>query len=85
MGLGDPTTYIYQVIFDQNDSSGTNIIQHFIMHVLVLCIKLNSFVANMFYACSLIYNTAVPFSMYHNKYFISLHTRTTMFASGDGN
>ena len=49
MGLGDPTSCVYQLIFDENDSNYTNIIQYFIMHGLGLCIKLNSFVAHMFY------------------------------------
>ena len=49
VGLSDPTTCFYQVIFDENDSNYTSIIQYFIMHGLGLCIKLNSFVAHMFY------------------------------------
>ena len=28
MGLGDPTTYVYQLIFDENDSNDTNIKQY---------------------------------------------------------
>ena len=28
MGLGDPTTYVYQFIFDENDSNDTNIKQY---------------------------------------------------------
>ena len=32
MGLGDPTTCVYQFIFDENDSNDTKIIQYFIMH-----------------------------------------------------
>ena len=49
MGLIDPTTCFYQFIFDENDSNYTSIIQYFIMHGLGLCIKLNIFVAHIFY------------------------------------
>ena len=28
MGLGDPTTYVYQFIFDENDSNDKNIKQY---------------------------------------------------------
>ena len=49
MGLGDPTSCVYQFIFDENDSNDTTIIQYFIMHGMVLCIKLNRFIAHMFY------------------------------------
>ena len=34
-GLGDPTTYFYQLIFYQDDSNDTKIIQYYIMHVLL--------------------------------------------------
>ena len=34
----------------ENESNDTNIIQYFIMNGMGLCIKLNSFVAHMFYA-----------------------------------
>ena len=40
--FGGPIKYIYQFIFDENGCNNTNIIQYFILHVLVLCIKLNS-------------------------------------------
>ena len=49
MGLGDTTTCVYQLIFDENDSKDTKIIQYFIMHGLGLCIKLDNFGAHMFY------------------------------------
>ena len=49
MGLGDPTTCVYQFIFDQDDSCDTAIIQYYIMHGLGLCIKLNSFVNINYY------------------------------------
>ena len=49
MVLGDPTTCVYQFIFDENDSNDTNIVHYFIMNGLGLCIKLNNFVAHMLY------------------------------------
>ena len=50
MGFGDPTTCFYKFILDQYASNETNILQYPIMDVMVLCIKLNNFVAHMFYA-----------------------------------
>ena len=50
MGLGDPTIYVYQFKFDKEDSDYTHIIQYFVMYGLGLCIKLDSYVAYMFYA-----------------------------------
>ena len=50
MGLGDPTTCVYQFIFDENYSNDTKIVQYFIMHGLGLFTKLNSFLAHMLYA-----------------------------------
>ena len=58
MGLGDPTTCVYQFVFDEDYSNDKNIIQHFIVHELGLCIKLDSVVAHMFYVWSLSHNTA---------------------------
>ena len=52
MGLVDTTTFVYQFIFDKYDSKDTKMIQYFVMHGLGLCIKLNSYVENMFYACN---------------------------------
>ena len=46
MGLGDPTTCVYQFTFDREDSDGTHIPQYFVMHVLLLCIKLSSYFAH---------------------------------------
>ena len=39
IGMGDPTTCLYKFIYDENDSVDTNMIQYFIMHLLVLRIK----------------------------------------------
>ena len=63
MGLGDPTICVYQLIFDENENIDTNIIQYFIMHGLGLCIKLDSFVAHMFYEWLFSHNTAVPIAI----------------------
>ena len=47
--MGDPTTCVYQFIYDKNDSDDTNIIQYCILNELGLCIKVDSYVAHMFY------------------------------------
>ena len=66
MILGDPTTCVCQLIFD-DDSNDTKIIQYFIMHGLVLCIKFDGFMAHIFYVWSFIQNTAVKISIKKNK------------------
>ena len=53
----DPPTCFYKFIYDEMESVDTEIIQYFIMHVLVLCIKVDSYVAHMFYAWSFSHNT----------------------------
>ena len=63
----DPTTCVYQFIYDENYSVDTEIIQYFIRHGLGLCIKLDSYVAHMFYAWSFIHNTSVPITIKNNK------------------
>ena len=50
LGVGDPTTCVYQFIYDENDSVETNIILYFIMHRFGLCIKFDIYVAHMLYA-----------------------------------
>ena len=55
------------------------------MHGLVLCIKLDSYVAYMFYACPFVHNTEVPIYINQNNYYISLNTYTTVFSWGAGN
>ena len=85
MGLGAPTTCVYQFIFDENDRNDTKIIQYFIMHGLRLCIKLNSFAADMFYAWSFSHDIAVPITIKKNIYYIYLNTYTTVFAWGVNN
>ena len=56
------------------------------MHVLGLCIKLNSYVAHMFYAWSFSHNTELPIYIRQNKYVITLNTNTAaMFDWGADN
>ena len=85
MGLGDPTTRVYQFIFDKNDINNTKIIQYFITHGLGLCTKLNIFVAHMFYAWSLDHNKEVPIAINKKKHSLSLNSYTTVFAWGSDN
>ena len=49
-GMGDTTTCVYKLICGEKDSFDTKIIQYFIMNGLVLCAKIDSYVAHMFYA-----------------------------------
>ena len=83
--IGDPTKCVYQLIYDEKYSVDTNIIQYFIMHGLGLCIKVDSYVAHMFYEWSFSHNTAVPISVKTKKYFLYLNTNATVFAWGAGN
>ena len=55
------------------------------MHVLGICIELNSYVADMLYTWSLNQNTVVPIYMKQNKYFLSLGTYNTVLSQGDIN
>ena len=83
--MSDTTTCVYQSIYDESDSDDTKIIQYFMMHGMGLYIKVDSYVANMFYAWSLSYNTPVPVYIDKNKHFVSLNTYTTVFSWGAGN
>ena len=67
MGLDDPTICVYQFICDQNDSNDTNIIQYFSMRGLGLCIRVDSYVAHIFYAWSFSHNAAVPIDIKKNS------------------
>ena len=78
--MGDLKTCVYQFIYDENYSDDTKIIQYLIMHGLVLCIKVDCFVAHMFYTLSFSHNTSVPIAIKKNKYFILLNTNTTVFS-----
>ena len=71
--MGDPTTYIYQFIYDENDSDDMKILQYFIMHGLRLFIKVDSYVVHMFYSWSFSHNIAVPIAINKSKYFVSLN------------
>ena len=59
MGTGDPTTYVYPFIYDENKSDDTNIIQYFIIHGLWLYTKVDNYVAHIFYAWQFSNNKAV--------------------------
>ena len=83
--MGNPITCVYQFIYDEKGSVDTDIIQCFIMHRLVFCIKVDSYVAHMFYAWAFSHNTGVPISIEKNKYFLSLNTYTTVLTWGYGN
>ena len=83
--MGDPTTCVYQFVYDERYSVDTDVIEYFIMHGLGLCIKLNMYVAHMFYAWSFSNNTAVSIAIKKKKYFLSLNSHTAVFAWGSGN
>ena len=85
MGFIYPRNCVYKFIFNENYSNDTNIIQYFIMHGLILCIRLNIFVAHIIYAWSFGHNTSVTTSIKKNKYFLSLNECTTVFAWVDVN
>ena len=85
LGMGDPTTFFNPFILYENDNDDTKIIHYYIMNGLRLFIKIYSYVAHMLYARSLINNTVVPIDINKNKYFMSLNTKTTLFAWVDGN
>ena len=59
LGMGEPTTCVYQLIYDEKDKNDTQITKYFIMHGLVLCIKVDSYVAHFCYSWSFSHNTAV--------------------------
>ena len=50
------------------------------MYGMELCIRVDSYVAHMFYACSFSHDIAVPIAIKKNKYFIFLNTDTTIFS-----
>ena len=80
LGMGDPTTFAYRFIYYEKYKNDTQRMRYFIMHGLVLFIRLYSYVARMFYACSFSNNTAVPIAKNNNKYFLSLNKNTTVFS-----
>ena len=66
--MGDPTTCVYQFIYNKNNNGDTKIIQYFIMRGMGLCIKVDIYVAHMFYAWSINNITAFPIPMKNNTY-----------------
>ena len=67
MGLGDLKTFVYQVTFYKEDTDNTHILKYFVMDGLVICIKLNSYVAHILYAWSFIHNASVPILIKHKN------------------
>ena len=57
--MGDPKTCVYQFIYDENYNDDTKLIQYFIMHVLGLWKKVDSYVSHMLYSWSFSHNTVV--------------------------
>ena len=78
--MGDTTTCVYQFIYNEKFKNDTQITKYFIIHRLVLCIKVYSYVDHMFYAWSSSHNTEVPIAKEKNKYLFSLNTNTTLFS-----
>ena len=83
--MGDTTTCVYQLVNNEKDSVDTEIIQCFVMHGLGLCIKVDSYVAHMFYAWSFSHNPAGPIDIEKQKYFLFLNQNMTVFAWEAGN
>ena len=79
IGMVNPTTFVYQFIYYERDNVDTNIIKYFIMHGLGLFIKVDRYVAHMFYEWSFSHNISDPISIKKNKYFLSLNTKTNVF------
>ena len=67
LDMDDPTTCAYRFIYDKKDKNDTQISQYFTMHRLGLCIKVDSYVAHLFYAWSFIHNTSVSIAIKKNK------------------
>ena len=68
MILGNTKICVYQFIFYQDEINDTKITQYCIIYGIGLCIKLNSYVAHMFYKLSFSHNIAVPISVNKNIY-----------------
>ena len=82
LGMDDTKTCVYQFIYNENENDETKIIQYFIMHGLGLLIKVDSHVAHILYARSLIHNTAVEIYTKKKKFFLSLN-KTILYFLGD--
>ena len=70
---------------NKNYNDDTKIRQYFIMHGMVLCIKVDIYVSHIIYAYPFSHNTEVPISIKNNKIILSLDTYTTVFSWGSGN
>ena len=84
MQINSFTKCVYQLIYNEKDSDDTQITQYFIMHGLVLCIKVDNYVAYMFYELSVSHNTAVTIAKEKKKYLLYLNTNNTVFYWGYG-
>ena len=67
--IGSSWEMYLSVGFYGDDSNDTKIIKYYIMHVLRLCIKLNSFVAHTIFAWSFSHDIAVPIEVKQDKYY----------------
>ena len=63
MGLGDTITCICQFIFNKYDNYDTKIGQYFVIYVLGLWIRLNSYESHRFYAWKFSHNTELPIAI----------------------
>ena len=82
MGLVDTNTCYYQFIYDENE---THIFQYFVMRRLGICVKLEIYVALMFYVCFFIQDLAVPYSKKIEKFYFSLDSYATVVSWVVGN
>ena len=85
LGMGNPTTCVYLFFNNKNYNDDTKIRQYFIMHGMVLCIKVDIYMSHIIYAYPFSHNTEVPISIKNNKIILSLDTYTTVFSWGSGN
>ena len=69
LGMSHPTTCVHQFIYDENNNDEMKTMQYFLMHGLVLFIKVYSYVDHMFYVQSFSNNTEVTIDIKRNKYF----------------
>ena len=70
--MDNPTTCVYQFVYNENYNDDTKIIQYFIMHVLGLLVKLDSYVVHMLYAWSFSNNTEFPIAIKRTNIFFPL-------------
>ena len=82
LGMGDPTTCVYQLIYDENDNDDTKIIKYFIMKGLGLWIEVDIYMAHMFYSLSFSHNTEVTIAINKNNYYIYFNNNNVVIARG---